>query len=601
VTDAQDGDVQATFAATLVDEWVRSGLADAVICPGSRSTPLVLALHDRGEVRLHVRLDERSAAFYCLGLGLSSGRPAVLCTTSGTAAAEVHPAVVEAHHAGVPMLVCTADRPEELQDVGAPQTVDQVHLFGRAVRWFAAPGTPHWAGRSGWRAMAARAYVEATEGPRGPGPVHLNLAFREPLVAQPGTLPPPRRAAEGAEPEPEPAGAAGTQVLRGRGVVVAGAGCGPADAVLGFAAALGWPIVADPRSGCRSARPGVVAAADAFLRDPELRRALLPDVVVLLGAFPVSKSIGEWVVEAAGSGAEIVAVDPWWQWRDPDRVVTRVLRHRPGPWLDSVRAAIACSDERAPRTPPGWLTTWSAVEDAAQTAIDGCLADELDHRDDAATSSPRSDCSVGVTEPGLARALWTAVPQGTRVMVSSSMPIRDVETFAPKLDRHPPTFANRGVNGIDGVASTALGLAAGGEDPVVCLLGDLAFLHDVSALVRALDRQARSTCTLVVVDNDGGGIFSFLPQAASLSDEPFELLFGTPHLPKVLDVGAGFGLAVRDVVSHRELKAALDALVGQVELAVIRVRVPSRADNVVVHRQVFDAVAVAGKNALAAT
>jgi 2-succinyl-5-enolpyruvyl-6-hydroxy-3-cyclohexene-1-carboxylate synthase len=602
VTGDEDGEVQATFAATLVDEWVRAGLTDAVICPGSRSTPLVLALHERKEVRLHVRLDERSAGFYCLGLGLSSGRPALVCTTSGTAASEVHAAVLEAHHAGVPMVVCTADRPEELQDVGAPQTVDQVHLFGRAVRWFAAPGTPNLAGRSGWRPIAARAYVEALEGPRGPGPVHLNLAFREPLVGRVGTLPPVRPAAEVSEPYPSPARAVGTQRMRGRGVVVAGAGCGPVEAVLSFADALGWPVIADPRSGCRIARPGVVAAADAFLRHSELRQGLLPDVAVLLGASPVSRSIGEWLAEAARSDAEIVALDPWWQWRDPERFVTSVVRHRPGPWLDAMRSAMACSEERA-TTAPSWLAKWTAVEGAAQGAIDRCLADELGNQVEPRTgaSEPIGSSDGRLTEPGLARALWRAVPQGTRVMVSSSMPIRDVETFAPKLDRQPPTFANRGVNGIDGVASTALGLAAGGDGPVVCLLGDLAFLHDVSALVRAVDRQARGRCTLVVVDNGGGGIFSFLPQAESLPDEPFDQLFGTPHLPRVLDVAAGFGLPVRDAVSHAELQAALEDFVGRVELAVIRVAVPSRADNVVVHRRVFDAVGDAGKQALAAT
>lgn len=185
-----DADVQATFAATLVDEWVRAGVTDAVVAPGSRSTPLLLALTSRSSsIRVHVFLDERSAGFFAVGLGMATGRPAVVVTTSGTAAVELHPAVVEASHAGVPLLAVTADRPWELRDVGAPQTIDQTALFGRAVRWFADPGVPDAASSPAWRSLAARAVVEAVV---GRGPVHLDLPFREPLVGHPGPLPPGR-------------------------------------------------------------------------------------------------------------------------------------------------------------------------------------------------------------------------------------------------------------------------------------------------------------------------------------------------------------------------------------------------------------------------
>ena len=179
--------VQATFSATLVDEWDRRGVTDAVICPGSRSTPLTVALAAR--LHVHVRLDERSAGFYALGLALATGRPTVICVTSGTAAAELHPAVVEAHHARVPLIVCTADRPPELLDTGAPQTIDQVGLFTTATRWSSNPGVPTAEQQSFWRPLAARAYEEAMHGPTGPGPVHLNLAFREPLTGTPDELP----------------------------------------------------------------------------------------------------------------------------------------------------------------------------------------------------------------------------------------------------------------------------------------------------------------------------------------------------------------------------------------------------------------------------
>src|SRR5688500_5550887 len=258
------GAQQALLAATFVDEWVRAGVRDAVVAPGSRSTPLVLALAADGRVRLHVHLDERAAGFFAVGMGLASGRPAVVVTTSGTAAVELHPAIVEASQAGVPLLACTADRPPELQHVGAPQTVDQTHLFGRAVRWFADVGPAGGMPRDAWRSLAARAVVEA-----GRGPVHLNMAFCDPLVGVAGELPPGR---PGGRPwhESAPSEDAGATValpdgLAGRrGVVVAGAGC-DAAAVLTLARTLGWPVLADPRSGCRGADVSV-AAFDGVLR-----------------------------------------------------------------------------------------------------------------------------------------------------------------------------------------------------------------------------------------------------------------------------------------------------------------------------------------------
>ena len=582
---------QATFAATLVDEWARSGMTDAVICPGSRSTPLALALLARDDLRLHVRLDERGAGFFALGLGLGSGRPALVCTTSGTAAAELHAAVVEAHHAGVPLIACTADRPPELQGVGAPQTIDQVHLFGRAVRWFADPGAPDGAGRSSWRPLAARAWAEAVGGPGGPGPVHLNLAFRDPLVGHAGPLPDgggPRLATSFRS-----SAVAVPDDLRSwpgrRGVVVAGEGCGPASPVLALAERLGWPVLADPRSGCRVARRVVVGAADAFLRDPAVAETLLPEVVVVLGAPWASKPLAGWLRAAAAAGAEIAAVDPWWRWRDPDHVVRRLFRADPSQWATSVLAdadlALGTGDRAGTAALP-WLARWAVAEQAAQGAIDGALREE------------RKRSGGGLCEPGLARSLLPMLPDGARVLVSSSMPVRDLESFAPVLDRPPDVFANRGANGIDGVCSTALGLAAAGGAPVVGLVGDLAFLHDVSALVRAPGTRSGPGCTLVVVDNGGGGIFSFLPQAAALAARDFDLLFGTPQLPRVADVARGFGIEVADVQGEADLAAAIGRFVGRTDLAVVRVSVPHRSENVAVHGRIFDAVGLAVRAAV---
>ncbi len=568
------GEVQATFCATVVDEWVRSGLADAVICPGSRSTPLALALAERPEVRCHVRLDERGAGFFAVGLGLATGRPAPVVTTSGTAAVELHPSVVEAHHARVPLLACTADRPPSLHHVGAPQTIDQTALFGPAVRWFCDPGPPSAASAGTWRALAARAWAEATSGPDGPGPVHLNLAFDEPLCAEPGSLPEgrpgggPRYGPAADRRLVDPGEVAGWPARRG--VVVAGARCGGPIPVLGLAAHLGWPVLADPRSGCRTLHPCVVGAADLLARSEPLRRELLPEVVLLLGDPWTSKAVAQMVAEASAAGAEVVAVDPWWRWVDPDRVVTAVHRADPGPWLEAA-AGIVSGDGDG-----GWLEAWQAAERAAQRAVDEVLAAE-----------------AALTEPAVARTVPGALPAGSVVVAASSMPVRDLEWFAPPRADPPRVLSNRGANGIDGVGATAQGVAAAGVGPVVGLLGDLAFLHDASSLVRPAASPPGASCTLVVVDNGGGGIFSFLPQAGALEPDRFEQLFGTPQAADVASVARGFGLCVTEADTPAGLAEALAATVGTQPLAVVRASVVPRADNVAVHERLAAAVAAA--------
>ena len=356
--------VQATFAATLVDEWVRAGVRDAVVCPGSRSTPLALALSERGELRVHVRLDERGAAFYALGCALAGGRPAVVCTTSGTAAAELHAGVVEAHHAGVPLVVCTADRPPALHGVGAPQTIEQRGLYASAVGWSFEPGVPDASGAAGWRSIGARSVAEALSGPRGPGPVHLNLAFADPLVGAAGDLPPGR--AEGApwhavhpamrEPSGEDLAASIARWGRRRGLLVVGADGGSPEDVYGLAEVLGWPVLADPRSGCRLRHAASVGAADAVLRDPAVRAALEPEVVVLLGAPWASKVLGAFVAESAGHGASVVAVERWGRWSDPDRVVGEHWPVDPDAWLRGRVAPPSPSASR--RRPTGLRAGW---------------------------------------------------------------------------------------------------------------------------------------------------------------------------------------------------------------------------------------------------
>ena len=546
--------VQATFCATLVDEWARLGVTDAVICPGSRSTPLALPLAQR--LRIHVRLDERSAAFYALGLARATGRPVVVCVTSGTAGAELHPAVVEAHHGRVPLLVCTADRPPELHHTGASQTIEQDRLFSVEARWCADPGVPEEGQAPAWRPLAARAVAESLHGPSGPGPVHLNLAFREPLTEAPGQLPP-----EAGDTATAGTRAAGPKVtgtpLEGRGIVVVGGpsfGAADPQQVLDFAARLGWPVFADPLSRCRV--EGTVAAADAIVRAESPR----PDVVVQLGAPWLSKELGRYVAQAVQAGSRFVVLDPWRHRPDPQRVATEFVHEQPDDWLPGAARGGAPAD-------PEWLATWLSMEARAQRALDQVLTADL-------------------SEPAVARMLHRyAATTDAALVVSASMPIRDLEWYGPTTATPPLVIANRGANGIDGVVSTALGVAA--ADPtrrVLAFLGDLAFLHDVSGLVNVPE----VTCTFVVVDNGGGGIFSFLPQAAALPSSSFEALFATPPTSDVGAVARGFGLQVEEVTTLSELEPALARAPRGPSL--VHVRVPSRRENVAVHEALNQAV-----------
>ncbi len=556
------GDVQATFAATLVDEWVAAGLRHAVLCPGSRSTPLALALAERWEVNLHVRLDERGACFFAIGLGVATGLPAVVCTTSGTAAAELHAGVVEASHARVPLIVCTADRPPRLHHVGAPQTIEQVGLYGSAPRRSFDPGVPRDADRGWWRRLAAGSFRAAVE---GAGPVHLNLAFEEPLVGSAGALPPPapRPAATGSRPVPAPAEG---DWWRRRGLILAGAGA-PA-ATLGLAERLGWPVLADPISGLRLRQRAVVGAADAVLRDPAARAALAAEVVLVVGRPWASRVVAEFVESSGRAGAEVVAVGEVLD--DPARVVGRFHRADPGAFFDRLDPAWSGRDDR-------WRDRWERAEALAQRAIDATLvADPL-------ASGGRA------TEPGVARHLFGTLERPSVLFVSSSMPVRDLEWFGAPRPDPPRVLANRGANGIDGVTSSALGVAAGQDAPVVCLLGDLAFLHDASALAGLGER--RGSCTLVVLDNGGGGIFSFLPQADALAPARFEQVFGTAPSVSVPAVGRGFSLPVAEVATLGELDTALGRFVGVEPCALVRVAVPDRVQNRALHDRLHVAVA----------
>ncbi len=551
-------DAAATFCATLVDEWILRGVRTAVLCPGSRSTPLALALAARPELSLHVFHDERSGAFAALGAALATGVPSILACTSGTAAVNFHPAVVEADHARVPMIVCTADRPPELQGVGAPQTIEQHGLFGGSVRWEHDPGVADDAASGGWRDVAANA-MDAALGPV-PGPVHVNLPFREPLIGSVRDLPPRttahRSQGSGDSVADAPDGLADL-ASKGRGVVLAGWGVDDPRAVASLARRLGWPVIADPRSGIRSADGAVVLRhADAVLRHAPTAERLRPDVILRLGDPPASKVVNAWI---ASSGALVVGVSPSGRIVDPDRVVAAQYAMLP---------SAACAMVSDAPADEGWLAEWRSVAAVATEA----LRTELDR-------------SPTLTEPVVASVVAASTPEGGLLVLSSSMPVRDVEWFGGEI-RSARVLSNRGANGIDGVTSTAIGAALATNSPVVLLTGDVAFLHDSSALAGLATRGA--DVRIVVVDNGGGGIFSFLPQAALLDGATFERLFGTPHSSDLVALALAHGIPALDASSRDGLVAAL----GVPGPSVVRVR-SDRSANVAEHERLNAAVAAA--------
>jgi 2-succinyl-5-enolpyruvyl-6-hydroxy-3-cyclohexene-1-carboxylate synthase len=544
------------FATAFTDELVRCGLREAVLAPGSRSAPLAIALWhqaSRAGLRLHVRVDERSAAFLALGLAKAGGRPAAVLCTSGTAAASFHPAVIEADEAGVPLLVLTADRPPELRGTGANQAIDQLKLFGTAVRWFAEAGVPE--ARAGmnayWRSLACRAWAAASGAAGGaPGPVHVNLPLRDPLV--PGSADPAAVATgwpeslagrAGGAPWtgfPAPAGGAGTLELpwAERGVIVAGDGTADPAALLDLAAAAGWPVLAEPSSGAR-AGGHALTSYQYLLEHPGFCAAHRPEVVICAGRPGLSRGQLAFLRQAAAAGArQVMLTQGPGRWADPARTATAVA--------SAVRLA---GGPRPGAAGTGWLDDWRRA-DAAVCAAAGAVLDAAGQ-----AAGRRGDS--GLTEPRLARDLAAALPDGALLWAASSLPVRD-------LDRHMRpraglrVLASRGASGIDGLVSAAAGAAlahqAAGGGPAAALLGDLALLHDAPGLFTG-PGEPRPDLVLVIASNDGGGIFSTL-EAAALGG-PFERVFGTPHGARLGDLAAAAGIGYTAVRRPGDLPGAL--------------------------------------------
>jgi 2-succinyl-5-enolpyruvyl-6-hydroxy-3-cyclohexene-1-carboxylate synthase len=549
--------VNERFAVTFADQLAASGVTDVCLAPGSRSAPLAMAFARHPGLRTRVLIDERCCSFFAVGLAKASGRPVAILCTSGTAAAELHAAVVEAHHSHTPLLVLTADRPPELIGVGANQAIDQAHLYGSAVRWYHNPGVPDEGPAAGtsWRRLAARAVAEATEPPAGA--VHLNLPFREPLVPPPGPPEPPLAGRLPAVHIDAGRRSADLSPLREalaraeRPVLIAGemrhmARLGRA------AAAAAMPVLAEPSSHLRQ----VELPYDAMLRDPAWAGSHQPDLVVRIGAPPTSKPLNQWLA-AAGARTFLVAEDGW---PDPDLLATDLLRCDPLPVVEALAG---------PAT--AWTQAWRLAAERASRALDAVLA-------------------AGPLHEGHAvRALAAAAPPDAALFVGSSMPIRDVDTFWPRSGPAQSFLGNRGASGIDGLVSSGLGMAAAWPDrPAVLLLGDLSLYHDMNGLWAVRRHGLRAT--FVVLDNDGGGIFEFLPQAAH--QDVFEELFATPLGLRLEDVARLYGLRFASADRVEELPSAMKAALAADEPVLLSVRF-KRSDSVAGHRACWRAVAEA--------
>ncbi len=569
------------------DELARAGVYEVVVAPGSRSTPLVLAFDadDRFTVRVH--LDERSAAFFALGIGKASGLPAVLVTTSGTATANAFPAVIEAAQSEAPLLVLTADRPHHLRDSDANQAIDQLRLFGPYPRAFfeVAPPAVEGPALRHLRTLAARAVAAARGAP--PGPVHVNFPLDrpfEPIEGHRDFLEKNPLAGAGRssgdpfvrvdsgrhQASPEALGALCVPLDPSRGVLVAGPSSvlvQSGGAVLLLWAATGFPLLADPLSGARfapSRGAHVVAGYDLLLRDPDVQAALAPSLVLRVGASPTSTALLAWLLH--NNGVRHIVIDGGGRWKDHGATATDYVH------ADAADTLAALAERAGPSAGDDWRELWISAESAVRVAL----------------QSARGEPHEG----DVLATVSAAVPEGANLFVSSSMPIRDLDAFGVPRDETVRVFGNRGASGIDGIASTAFGVAAATGRPTVCVIGDVALFHDQNGLLWS--REPDAQVVFVLIDNDGGGIFHMLPIAEH--DPAFTKYFATPH-----------GLDFRHVAEMHHIvfcDAEIDGLDTALAVALESghtriVRVPTdRETNMRRHREVSDAVTKAVRKAL---
>lgn len=588
------------YIGAFIDELARAGVRHLVLCPGSRSTPLAISADRHPGMKVWTLIDERSTGFFALGLARGLRAPVAMLSTSGTAAANFLPAVVEARYSRVPLVVLTADRPHELREAGAPQTIDQIRLYGTHAKWFADLALPEATDLllRYVRTVAGQAAAVARDEPAGP--VHLNFPLREPLVPlhAPEELPPPgSRAAEVWEGRDGgrsyaasgpslrvPSADLVARLARDlsaveRGVIV----CGPSDdpvlpaAVVRLAAALRFPVLADPLSNVRCGshdRSLVTDGYDPVLRGASLARTLAPEAIVRFGGVPASKPLMQYL--QAHPDARQIVIDGGGGWSDPTRMASEFVHADPAVFCDAVADALSTGAAGEVGTVPGagaagdvsWSALWAGLSVRAREALGQRLA---------AVDEP--------FEGKVFSELAVLLPEGATLYVGNSMPVRDLDSFFPGSSKAIRILGNRGASGIDGLISSALGVAATGSSPLVLVLGDLSFYHDMNGLLAAKLYGLRAT--IIVLNNDGGGIFSFLPQAAY--PEHFEALFGTPHGLDFSRAAALYGAAFDRAATWDEFRDQVRRGLAAGGLSIIEVRT-TRDRNVVLHQEMWSAV-----------
>lgn len=558
------------YNAHFIDGLAKAGVDSAVISPGSRSTPMALLLAEHPDIKVYIQIDERSAAFFALGLAKASNKPVALLCTSGTAAANYYPAIVEAKNARVPLIVLTSDRPHELRDIGAPQAIDQNQLYGTNVKWFAEMALPD-ADESMLRyvrSSAAKSVYVASQVPAGP--VHLNFPFREPLIpTYDGAFTEkafveqaPLLLTEGKRTLSQQSIEQLAHFLSGKekGLIVCGALAaeGFNQAVIELAEKLGYPILADPLSGLRSGQSDesvVMDSYDAFLRNDSIKQAAAFDVVLRFGAMPVSKALTQYLKMHVNK--EHLVIDGGAGWRDPIIASSHMIAS------DETDFCLRVSEAIEKKSNDEWLTKWKQINERAKAQM------------------KKVEQHTELDEGKLFYQVLQNLPDESSLFVGNSMPIRDLDSFFFNQPKKVQLYANRGANGIDGLVSSALGVAAANASTYL-ILGDLSFFHDLNGLLAA--KMNRMKMTVIVINNNGGGIFSYLPQASE--PKHFEQLFGTPadldfaHAAKLY--GGGYAKVTDREMLHEAMKTAEEA-----DGLFIIEAVTDRGKNVVAHRELW--------------
>lgn len=570
------------YLRAFTDELARARVKHVCLCPGSRSTPLAMTFAENDAFDLWMHLDERSCAFFALGLAKSSRKPVVLLCTSGTAAANFLPAIVEAYQAHVPLIVLTADRPPELRDTGAAQTIDQIKLYGDYPKWFAEIALPEANAEilRYIRTMACRAVAQATETPQGV--VHFNMPFREPLVPLPKeiTVSEQEHDAYFGRADGKPfltisndtrvadasaiTSLAGTLSRTERGLIVAGMQneCAFPQAITALANKLGYPILADPLSQVRCGghrRENVIDTYDAFLRDANIVKQLTPEIVLRFGAIPTSKPVLQYLEKQTAARQILIDANA----NEPAHILTDILRG------DAAQVCEALAKQLpVPRLHSVWLDQWLQINTKTKNAV-----------------LTQIESYPEFFEGRVFSELGELVPAGTTLFASSSMPVRDMDTFFPSNTYNIRFLSNRGANGIDGVVSTALGAGAVSDGPLVLVIGDLALYHDMNGLLAA--KLHKLNALIILINNDGGGIFSFLSQAAYPTH--FEQLFGTPSGLNFEHAANLYDAKFCSVPDWESFRAAVRDNITEPGLKIVQVRT-NRDTNVTMHRAVWSAV-----------